>query len=83
MVPQQKIMLKHVFFVCFFFAGGLHGIFESYASNKHCIHRTSARATLFERMLDVCGMISDLDCLTTGKHRDLDAAQVRKTERAI
>ena len=66
-----------------FYAGGLHGIFENYASTQRCIHRTSARAMLFERMLDVCGMISDPDCLTTGKHRDLDAAQVRKTERAI
>ena len=34
-------------------------------------------------MLDVCGMINDLECPVPGEHRDLDAAQVRKNERAV
>ena len=34
-------------------------------------------------MLDVCGMINDSECPSAGKYRDLEAAQVRKSERAI
>ena len=61
----------------------MHRIFEIFAAYQSWIRTTSARAKLFERMLDVCGKMNDPDCRTAGKHRDLDAAQVRKSERAV
>ena len=79
MVPQYKIMLKHISFLCRW----KHEIFDIFAAYQRWICTTSARAKLFERMLDVCGMINDPECPTSGKHRDHEAAQVRKSERAI
>ena len=73
-------MLSNIFY---FYAGGLHGIFENFATYKHWIRTTSARAKLFKKMLDVCGMINDPQCPAAGKHRDLDATQVRKSGRAV
>ena len=61
----------------------MHGIFENFAAYQRWIRTTSARAKLFERMFDVCGMNNDPECPAAGKHRDLDAAQVRKSERAV
>ena len=66
-----------------FYAGILHGIFENFAAYQHWIHTTSARAKLSEMMLDICRIINDPECPTAVKHRDLDTAQVRKSERAI
>ena len=65
------------------FIGGLHGIFENFSAYQRWIRTTSGRAKLFEKMLDVCGMIDDPDCPKDGKHRDLEAAQVRKSEKAV
>ena len=79
MVPQYKITLKHIWFLCRW----KHGIFDNFAVYQGWIRTTSARAKLFERMLDVPGMINDPECHTSGKHRDHEAAQVRKSERAI
>ena len=56
-----------------FYEGRLHGIFEKFAAYQRWID-TSARAKLFERMLNVCGMINDPECPTAGKRRDLNAA---------
>ena len=58
-------------------------IFENFAAYHRWIRTKSARLKVFEMMLDVCGMIYDLECPVAGEHRDLDAAQVRKNERAV
>lgn len=44
---------------------------------------TSARAQFFEKMLDMCDMIDDPECPKAGKHRELEAAQIRKSEEAV
>ena len=38
---------------------------------------------MFEEMLDMCGMIDDPDRPKGGKHRDLEPAQIRKSEAAV
>ena len=56
------------------------GYSKNFAAYQHWIRSTSARAKLFERMLDVCCMVNDPGCPTARKHRDLNATQVRKSE---
>ena len=70
-------------FVLPFRTGGLHGIFKNFSAHQRWIKTTSGRTKLFEKMLDVCGMINDPDCPKDGKHRDLDPAQIKKSEKAV
>ena len=44
---------------------------------------TSTRAQYFEKMLDMCGLIDDLDCPKAGKHRELERAEIKKSEDAV
>ena len=44
---------------------------------------TSTRAQYFEKMLDMCGLIDDPDCPKAGKHRELERAEIKKSEDAV
>lgn len=44
---------------------------------------TSTRAQYFEKMLDMCGLIDDPDCPKVGKHRELERAEIKKSEDAV
>ena len=44
------------------------------------MHKIFHSQVFSERLLDVCGMINELECTTAGKHRDLNAPQFRKRE---
>ena len=44
---------------------------------------TSSRAQLFEKTLEMCDMIDDPEYPKDGKHRELEAAQIRKSEEAV
>lgn len=44
---------------------------------------TSIRAKYFELMLEVCGMIDDVDIPKAGKHRELEKAAIAKSEKAV
>lgn len=44
---------------------------------------TSIRAQLYEKMLEMCDMIDDPDCPKTGKHRELEAAEIKRSEQAV
>ena len=44
---------------------------------------TSARAQLYEKTLEMCDMIDDPECPKAGKHRELEAAQIKKSEEAV
>ena len=41
------------------------------------------RAQYFEKLLDMCNLISDPDCPKAGRHRELEAAEVKKSEAAV
>ena len=45
--------------------------------------RTSTRAQYFEKMLDMCGLIDDPDCPKVEKHRELEKAEIKKSEDAV
>ena len=52
------------------------------AYQRRC-RTTSSRAQLFEKTLEMCDMIDDPECPKDGKHRELEAAQIRKSEEAV
>ena len=49
-----------------------------------CWCRTaSTRAQYLEKMLDMCSLIDDPECLRVGKHRELEKSEIKKSERAV
>jgi len=44
---------------------------------------TSTRAQYFEKMLEMCGLIDDPECPKAGKHRELERAELKKSEDAV
>ena len=67
----------------YFVLGGLLGIFDNYSAYQRWVRTTSSRAKLFEEMPEMCDMIDDLEHPKSGKHRDLEASQIKKSECAV
>jgi hypothetical protein len=44
---------------------------------------TSTRAQYYEKMLEMCGLINDPECPRAGKHRELEKAEIKKSEEAV
>lgn len=44
---------------------------------------TSTRAQCYEKMLETCGLIDDPECPKAGKHRELEKAEIKKSENAV
>lgn len=44
---------------------------------------TSTRAQYFEKLLEMCDMVDDPECPKAGKHRDLEKANIKKSEEAV
>ena len=44
---------------------------------------TSTRYQYFEKMLEMSGLIDDLDCPKAGKHCELERAKTQKSEKAV
>ena len=63
--------------------GGLSGTFNQFSAYQRYCRTTSARAQMFERTLEMCGMVTDPDAPKAGKHRELEAAKIRKSEEAV
>lgn len=65
------------------FAGGLPGIFNNFPAYQHWCRTTSARAQYFEMLLEMCGLIDSPEFPKAGKHRELEPAQIKKSEEAV
>lgn len=44
---------------------------------------TSTRAQYFEKMLEMCDLLEDPEAPRAGKHRELEKAEVKKSEEAV
>ncbi|KAH3820951.1 hypothetical protein DPMN_122704 [Dreissena polymorpha] len=44
---------------------------------------TSTRVRFYEKMLDMCELIEDPDLPKAGRHRALERAEIRKSEKAV
>ena len=64
-------------------SGGLSGIFQQPGAYQRWCITTSARARCYEQLLDLCGMVNDPELPKSGKHRELDRSQIRKSEEAV
>ena len=67
----------------FWFSGGFGGIFENYGAYQRWVRTTLTRAKMFKEMLDLCDMLDDPERPKSGKHRDLEAAEIKKSEEAV
>ena len=63
--------------------GGLSGLFNNFAAYQRFCRTTSMRTQYFEKILDMCDLINDPDCPKGGRHRELEAAEIRKSEAAV
>ncbi len=66
-----------------YIAGGLLGLFNNCGAYQKWCRTTSARVQLYERTLEMCGMIHDPEMPKAGKHRELEPAQIKKSEEAV
>lgn len=78
LVVMRKFRLFH-----HYIAGGLLGLFNNCGAYQKWCRTTSARAQLYELTLEMCGMIDDPDMPKAGKHRELEPAQIKKSEEAV
>ena len=44
---------------------------------------TSTRAQYYENMLEMCGLLDDPECPKAGRHRELERAEIKKSEEAV
>ena len=63
--------------------GGLSGIFTTFGAKERWVCTSSSRALLYEKLLDMVDMIDDPDIPKAGKHRELQAYHMRKSEEAV
>ena len=59
------------------------GLFSMFGAYQCWCRMTSACAQYFKRMLEMCGLIDDPECPKAGKHRKLEAAEIKKSEEAV
>ena len=57
-------------------AGGFSGIFHMFGAYE-------TRAQFSEKLLEMCGLIDNPDCPKRGKHRELEKAEIEKSEKAV
>ncbi|XP_063959228.1 uncharacterized protein LOC135154916 [Lytechinus pictus] len=60
--------------------GGFVGLFSMFGAYQRCCRTTSTRAQYFEKMLEMCGLVDDPDYPKAGKHRELERAEMKKSE---
>lgn len=75
------ISIYIVLFICP--TGGFVGLFSMFGAYQRWCRTTSTRAQYFEKMLEMCGLIDDPDCPKAGKHRELEKAEIKKSEEAV
>ena len=70
-------------FLYLYFVGGLSGLFNMFGAYQRWCRTTSSRAQFFEKTSEMCDMLDDPESPKDGKHRELQAAQIRKSEEAV
>lgn len=65
------------------FSGGFAGLYSQFGAYQRWCRTTSARAQFYEKTLEMVGLIDDPDSPLKGKHRELEQAQIKKSEEAV
>ena len=58
-------------------------MFSMYGAYQRLCRTTSTRVQFYERMLDFCGLIDDPGRHKSGRHRELERAEIKKSEKAV
>ncbi|KAJ7372661.1 hypothetical protein OS493_017933 [Desmophyllum pertusum] len=64
-------------------SGGFSGLYSKFGAYQKWCRTTSARAQFYERTLEMVDLITDPDNPRTGRHRELEKAEITKSEQAI
>lgn len=65
------------------FSCGFTGLYSQFGSHQTWCRTTSARAQFQEKTLEMVDLIDDPDCPKAGRHRDLEKAEIKKSEEAV
>ena len=81
----MKVIISKTIFITqlYISPGGFVGLFSMFGAYQRWCRTTSTRAQYFEKMLEMCGLIDDPDCPKAGKHRELERAEIQKSEKAV
>ena len=63
--------------------GGFSGLFSMFGAYQRWCQTTSTRAQYYENMLEMCGLLDDPECPKAGRHRELERAEMKKSEEAV
>ena len=63
--------------------GGVIGLLNKFAAYQRWCCTTSLSAKFFERMLELCDMLSDTESPKDGKYRELQKTEVKRSEEAV
>ncbi|KAJ7323102.1 hypothetical protein OS493_032674 [Desmophyllum pertusum] len=64
-------------------SGGFSGLYSKFGAYQKWCRTTSARAQFYERTLEMVDLITDPDNPRTGRHRELEKAEITKSEQAV
>ena len=80
---MRNIKLIYVIHCACLILGGFTGLFSMFGAYQRWCRTTSTRVHFYEKMLDMCGLIEDPDSPKAGRHRELERAEIRKSEEAV
>ena len=66
-----------------YFSGGFAGLYSQFGAYQRWCRTTSSRAQFHEKTLEMAGLIDDPDCPRAGRHRELEKAEIKKSEKAV
>ena len=58
-------------------------VYSMFGAYQRWCRTTSTRARFYEKTLDMCGLLDDPDAPLAGKHRELEKAEIQKSEEAV
>ncbi|XP_068228658.1 uncharacterized protein [Palaemon carinicauda] len=66
-----------------YFSGGFAGLYSQFGAYQRWCRTTSTRAQFHEKTLEMAGLLDDPDCPRAGRHRELEKAEIKKSEKAV
>lgn len=65
------------------YPGGFSGLYSQFGAYQKWCRTTSARAQFYEKTLEMVDLIGDPDIARSGRHRELEKAEIVKSEQAV
>ena len=65
------------------YSGGFSGLYNQFGTYQKWCRTTSARAQFYQKTLQMTDLVSDPDNPRSNRHRELEKAEIAKSERAV